>query len=193
MRIAVFASGNGSNFQAIAEALADQKSNGEITLLFCDKKEAYALERANKLNIPSQAFSPKDFASKGIYEAEILHLMEEYKIELIVLAGYMRLVGPTLLEAYPNKIINIHPSLLPAFPGLHGIRDAYEAGVKETGVTIHFVDKGVDTGPVIAQKKVEIAADDTLASLEEKIHQVEHNLYPAVLADIINKKERKNG
>ncbi|MCB5955149.1 phosphoribosylglycinamide formyltransferase [Enterococcus sp. CWB-B31] len=191
MRIAVFASGSGSNFQAIAESVQAGKIDGEIVLLFSDQKDAKVLERAEKLGIPSASFSPKDFSSKGIYEAELLHLLEEKEVELIVLAGYMRLIGPVLLEAYPEKIINIHPSLLPLFPGLHGIRDAFEAKVEETGVTIHFIDKGIDTGPVIVQEKVAIHSDDTLEGLEEKIHKVEHRLYPIVIQKIIKEKKER--
>ncbi|MBL1230361.1 phosphoribosylglycinamide formyltransferase [Enterococcus sp. BWB1-3] len=191
MRIAVFASGSGSNFQAIAESVQAGKIDGEIVLLFSDQKDAKVLERAEKLGIPSASFSPKDFSSKGIYEAELLHLLEEKEVELIVLAGYMRLIGPVLLEAYPEKIINIHPSLLPLFPGLHGIRDAFEAKAEETGVTIHFIDKGIDTGPVIVQEKVAIHSDDTLEGLEEKIHKVEHRLYPIVIQKIIKEKKER--
>lgn len=188
MRIAVFASGNGSNFQVIADAVNKQEIEGEIVLLFSDNHQAKVLSRAEKLGIPTQTFSPKDFSDKSTYEAEILHMLEEEVVELIVLAGYMRLIGPALLEAYPERIINIHPSLLPAFPGLHGIRDAYEARVAETGVTVHYIDKGIDTGPIIAQEKVPITPEDTLESLEEKIHQTEHRLYPTVLKRIIKEK-----
>ena len=105
---------------------------------------------------------------------------------MIVLAGYMRIVGEGLLSVYENKMINIHPSLLPNFPGLHGIRDAFEAGVKETGVTVHYIDRGVDTGPIIRQEKVMIEKEDTLATLEQKIHQIEHQIFPEVIANIVN-------
>ncbi|MBL1227039.1 phosphoribosylglycinamide formyltransferase [Enterococcus sp. BWR-S5] len=191
MRMAVFASGNGSNFQVIADVVKNQEIDGEIVLLFSDNREAKVLSRAEVLGIPSHAFSPKEFSDKGTYEGEILHLLEEKDVDFIVLAGYMRLIGPALLEAFPQKIINIHPSLLPSFPGLHGIRDAYEAGVAETGVTVHYIDKGIDTGPIIAQEKVAIETEDTLESLEEKIHQVEHRLYPAVLKRIIKEKGQR--
>ena len=188
MRFAVFASGNGSNFQVIADAVKNEEIAGEIALLFSDNREAKVLERAEKMNIPSYSFSPKEFEKKSIYEGEILHLLEENQVEFIVLAGYMRLIGPALLEAYPERIINIHPSLLPAFPGLRGIKDAYESGVAETGVTVHYIDKGIDTGPIIVQESVVISSEDTLEALEEKIHQVEHRLYPAVLKQIIEEK-----
>lgn len=137
------------------------------------------------MGIEKLQFSPKDFVNKSAYEQELLTCLREKEIDLILLAGYMRIIGPNLLSAYEKRIINIHPSLLPAFPGLHGIRDAYEAGVAETGVTVHYIDAGVDTGPIIRQKKVAILPEDTLASLEEKIHAAEHQIYPEVITEII--------
>ncbi|MTD41771.1 phosphoribosylglycinamide formyltransferase [Erwinia sp. CPCC 100877] len=191
MKLAIFASGSGSNFQAIAEAVQKQQLAAEIVLLFCDQKAAHVLQRAAALQIPAVAFSPKDFDSKEQYEAAILQLLEEKEVELIVLAGYMRIIGATLLSRFANRMINIHPSLLPSFPGTHGIQDAFEAGVAETGVTIHYVDAGVDTGPIIAQERVAITAEDTLATLTEKIHAIEHRLYPIVLQKLITtQKER---
>ncbi|TFJ44391.1 phosphoribosylglycinamide formyltransferase [Carnobacterium divergens] len=185
MKIAVFASGNGSNFEAIAKSMNQGEIEGAIVLVFSDRTEAYVLERAKSLQIPVRSFSPKQFANKVEYEREILKELEAKEVELLVLAGYMRLIGPTLLNAYPNRILNIHPALLPEFPGLHGIRDAFEAGVKQTGVTVHYVDNGVDTGPILAQKRVNIEENETLASLELKIHQAEHQLYPEVVQEVI--------
>lgn len=186
MRIAVLASGNGSNFNAIAKGIESGVIKAELALLFCDQKDAYVIQRAKKLKIPMVTFSPKCFGSKANYEAELLHLLEEERIDWVILAGYMRIIGPSLLEVYKKRIINIHPSLLPKFPGLHGIREAFEANVTETGVTIHFVDSGVDTGPIIAQEQIKIEPTDTLKSLEAKIHKVEHELYPKTLARILN-------
>lgn len=185
MKIAVFASGNGSNFEAIVKSMNQGEIEGAIVLVFSDRTEAYVLERAKSLQIPVRSFSPKQFTNKVEYEREILKELEAKEVELLVLAGYMRLIGPTLLNAYPNRILNIHPALLPEFPGLHGIRDAFEAGVKQTGVTVHYVDNGVDTGPILAQKRVNIEENETLASLELKIHQAEHQLYPEVIQDVI--------
>lgn len=185
MRLAVLASGNGSNFEVIAQAVKDQQIEAELVLLFSDHRDACVLERGKKFAISCESFELKEFPDKKSYEAALLKLLKEYEVELVVLAGYMRIIGKDLLEAYPNRIVNIHPALLPSFPGLHGIKDAYEAGVKETGVTIHYVDSGVDTGPIIAQGKVQVAEDDCLADLETKIHQVEHQLYPKVLAKIV--------
>lgn len=185
MKIAVFASGNGSNFEAIVKIMNQGEIEGAIVLVFSDRTDAYVLERAKSLQIPVRSFSPKQFTNKVEYEREILKELEAKEVELLVLAGYMRLIGPTLLNAYPNRILNIHPALLPEFPGLHGIRDAFEAGVKQTGVTVHYVDNGVDTGPILAQKRVNIEENETLASLELKIHQAEHQLYPEVIQDVI--------
>lgn len=181
MNIAIFASGNGSNFQVLADKILAKDLPYTLKFLFCDQKNAYVLQRGEKLGLPTYTFSPKDFPTKADYEQEILHLLKKHEVEAIVLAGYLRIIGPTLLQAYPQRIINLHPSLLPAFKGLHGISDAFFAGVKETGVTVHFIDEGLDTGPIIAQEKVAIAPGETLESLEEKIHQVEHQLYPQVL------------
>ncbi|WEV61311.1 phosphoribosylglycinamide formyltransferase [Streptococcaceae bacterium ESL0729] len=186
MRVAVLASGSGSNFEAIAQAVEAGRLDCNLALVFSDKKDAYVHERAKKFGIESLSFSPKDFASKADYEAELLTLLKNKEIDLLILAGYMRLIGRDILEAFPNKIINIHPSLLPAFPGLHGIRDAYDYGVKYTGVTVHYIDAGIDTGAIIDQAVVEIKEDDTLESLENRIHQIEHILYPQTLEKLIN-------
>ncbi|KRG14369.1 phosphoribosylglycinamide formyltransferase [Lederbergia galactosidilytica] len=180
-RIAIFASGTGSNFQAIVDAIQKGNLQATIALLICDKPEAPVIEKAQKTNIPVFTFSPKEFASKAIFESIICEQLQEAKVDFIVLAGYMRLIGPTLLQAYPNKIINLHPSLLPAFPGKEAIKQAVQAGVKITGITIHYVDEGMDTGPIIAQEAVEISEDDTLFDVERKIHQVEHIFYPQTL------------
>lgn len=187
MKIAIFASGNGSNFEAIVQAVKNGKIPGRVAVLFCDRKDAFVLERAKKHGIPFITFSPKEFQSKNAYEEAIKERLAEYAIDLVVLAGYMRIVGETLLQAYPNKIINLHPSLLPSFPGLHGIQEAYEYGVKVTGITIHYIDAGVDTGPIIAQATTEVLPADTLEALEEKIHRLEHYWYPKVLAEIMQK------
>lgn len=189
MRAAILASGNGSNFEAIITAVKRREIEMDIAFVFSDKPDALVLERAKNHGIEAIHFSPKNFSSKGIYEAELLHLLEEYQVEWIILAGYMRIIGPCLLEAYPQRIINIHPSLLPKYPGLHGIKEAFEAKAEQTGVTIHYIDAGVDTGPIIVQEALDILQTDTLESLEEKIHQLEHQLYPKVLAEIANKQK----
>ena len=173
-KIAVFASGNGSNFQVIAEQFP-------VEFVFSDHRDAYVLERADKLGVLYYAFELKEFESKVDYEAAIVELLDEHEIDLVCLAGYMKIVGPTLLSAYEGRIINIHPAYLPEFPGAHGIEDAWEAGVEQSGVTIHLVDSGVDTGKVIKQARVPRLADDTLDIFETRIHETEYKLYPEVL------------
>jgi phosphoribosylglycinamide formyltransferase 1 len=185
-KIAVFASGNGSNFQSIVDYIKEGKLKAHLALLVCDKPGAKVIERAKNAQIPSFVFNPKSYESKEHFEQDILQQLIEYEIDLIVLAGYMRLIGPTLLQPYQGKIMNIHPSLLPSFPGKNAIEQALEAGVKITGVTIHYVDEGMDTGPIIAQRAVEISEVDNAETLAQKIHQVEHTFYPEIIQQWIN-------
>lgn len=179
--IAIFASGSGSNFQAIVDAAQAGEIDANIALLVCDQRQAYVIERAKVSGIPSFVFKVKDYSSKEEYEREIVAELKKKNVEFIVLAGYMRLIGPTLLNEYEGRIVNIHPSLLPAFPGKDAIGQAIAAGVRQTGVTVHYVDAGMDTGPIIAQETVEISPDDSKEAVEAKIHAVEHQLYPSVL------------
>ena len=176
-KIAVFASGNGSNFQVIAEQFP-------VEFAFSDHRDAYVLERADNLGVKSYAFELREFDSKAAYEQAIVDLLEAQQIDLVCLAGYMKIVGPTLLSAYEGRIINIHPAYLPEFPGAHGIEDAWQVGVSESGVTIHWVDSGVDTGKIIQQVRVPRLADDTIESFEERIHAAEYQLYPQVLESL---------
>ncbi|WP_342424557.1 phosphoribosylglycinamide formyltransferase [Paenibacillus sp. FSL E2-0178] len=193
-RIAVFASGQGSNFAALVQAQQEGKlGGGSIELLVSDKPEAPVAQRAEEAGIPALLLRPKDFAGRELYEAEIVAELQRRDIGLIVLAGYMRLISPVLLEPYAGRIINIHPSLLPAFAGKDAIGQALDYGVKLTGVTVHFVDGGMDTGPVIAQRSVEVKPGDTADSLAERIHQVEYGLYPEVVAAFAAGKVELNG
>ncbi|WLR51098.1 phosphoribosylglycinamide formyltransferase [Bacillus tianshenii] len=185
-KVAVFASGSGTNFQAILDANQDGSLGYEVVLLVSDKPEAKAIDRAEEEGIPTFVFQPKKFENKAAFEREILVWLNEYKVDLIVLAGYMRLVGETLLRAFEKRIINIHPSLLPAFPGKDAIGQALEKKVRVSGVTIHYVDEGMDTGPIIAQESVRLAEDETYETLQQKIQQVEHTLYPQTLAKILS-------
>lgn len=185
-KIAVFASGSGTNFQAIIDAARNKKLHAEVALLVCDKSNAFAIERAKQHNIEVFQFNPKEYENKQAFEAEILKKLQATNIEWIALAGYMRLIGETLLRAYEGRIINIHPSLLPSFPGKNAIEQAYDARVKVTGVTIHFVDEGMDTGPIIAQAPVFIEDNDSIETVRVKIQRVEHRLYPHVLNNVIN-------
>ncbi|KIL50670.1 phosphoribosylglycinamide formyltransferase [Jeotgalibacillus alimentarius] len=181
IKFAVFASGSGSNFEAIAQAVRDGRLQGELVLLVTDKPGAYAVKRAEALGIKVCAHNPKDFTSKSAYETAILEMLHQKEVEWLVLAGYMRLIGTVLLQAYPKRIVNIHPSLLPAFPGKDALGQAIESGMKVTGVTIHYVDEGMDTGPVIVQEPFKIPDGWERDEIEQVIHSIEHRLYPETL------------
>jgi phosphoribosylglycinamide formyltransferase-1 len=150
-RIAVFASGFGSNLQALIDYSTNYGFNGDIVLVFSDNKDAYALKRAKKHSIKFSCFSPSEFVDRKEYDLAILSMLKNEKIDLVVLAGYMLLVGDVIIKDFRNRMINIHPALLPSFKGTHGIKDAFDYGVKITGVTVHFIDEGLDSGPVILQ------------------------------------------
>lgn len=185
-RIAIFASGNGSNFEALARATAEGAVNAETVLCITDRPGAYVVERAKKLGIQAAEFCPKNYDSKADYEKAVLETLRAHNVDFICLAGYMRLIGNVLLEAYRNRMINIHPSLLPAFKGAHAIQDAFEYGVKVTGVTVHYVDETLDGGKIIAQIPVETDGD-SLETLESKIHACEHILFPKALQTALDK------
>ncbi|MCL2360553.1 MAG: phosphoribosylglycinamide formyltransferase [Defluviitaleaceae bacterium] len=183
--IAIFASGNGSNFEAIAKAVKSGEINANISLLVCDKPEAKVTSRAGRLSVPIFVCDSKDYPNRAAHESRILSALEDAGVEFIVLAGYMRIVGKTLLDTFEGRIINIHPSMLPDFPGLDAIEKAFSADVKQTGVTIHYIDSGVDTGPIVVQEMIDILPEDTLESLEARVHEVEHRLYVKVLKDLL--------
>ncbi|WP_078382292.1 phosphoribosylglycinamide formyltransferase [Sutcliffiella halmapala] len=185
-RIAIFASGSGSNFQAIVDACQQGRLDATPALLICDKPKALVIQRAEAANIPSFVFVPKNYESKEQFESDILLQLKEHEIDFIVLAGYMRLIGSKLLSAFKGRIVNIHPSLLPAFPGLDAIGQAVKYGVKVTGVTIHFVDEGMDTGPIIAQASIEVNSTDTAETLQKRIHEIEHDFYPTTLQQLFS-------
>lgn len=185
-KIAVFASGSGSNFEAIQKAIELGALDAKIQMVITDKPEAFVVTRAKNFEIPVFSFIPKNYSSKSEYENEILELLKEKEVEWIILAGYMRLIGETLLSAYPNKIVNIHPSLLPSFPGKDAIGQALEHGVKVTGVTVHLVDEGMDTGPILAQEAVTVVQENR-EETEKRIHAVEHKLYPETLQKLFEK------
>jgi phosphoribosylglycinamide formyltransferase-1 len=181
MNIAVFASGRGTNLSAIIRAVKKGKIKANLALVVSDNKRAGALKRARRAGIKALFVDYGKFPSKREYEEEIIRNLEQENIELIVLAGYMRIVGPELIEKYRNKILNIHPAILPSFKGTQAIEDAFNYGVKVTGVTVHFVDEEMDHGPIILQAAVKIQQNDTLETLEAKIHKVEHRLYPEAI------------
>jgi len=185
-RLAVFCSGNGSNFEAIAEAVRQKKLRAELALFVCDNPKAYAVKRAVKYDVPAVVLSPRLFGSREDYEKFILKILKNQKVDLVILAGFMRILTPHFIRAYRNKILNIHPSLLPAFKGAHAIRDAFHAGVNETGVSVHGVTEKLDSGPMLAQKKVKILKSDTLKSLERRIHKAEHVLYPKTIQEYLS-------
>lgn len=181
MNIAVFASGNGSNFQAIASAVKAKSLRVCLKLLVCDNPQAFVLKRAQKAKVEPFLINRGGYQSKEDFEGAIISRLKKEKIDLIVLAGFMRILSPKFINEYKNKILNIHPSLLPAFKGAHAIADAFNYGVKVTGVTVHIVDEQMDHGPVILQEALKISEKDTLESIEKKIHAVEHRIYPATI------------
>ena len=186
VRAAVFASGTGSNFQSMMET---DDLGCDIVLLVCDKPGAAVIDKAEKFGVPAFIVNSKEYDSKADYERALLEKLRETGVTWIFLAGYMRIVGPTLLGEFPAGIINIHPSLLPDFPGLDAIGQAYEAGADTTGITVHYIDDGIDTGPIIEQQEVPIYPGDTKEQLTERVQQAEHKLYPQVIQKLVKAKE----
>ncbi|UUE18631.1 phosphoribosylglycinamide formyltransferase [Leuconostoc mesenteroides] len=186
VKLAVFASGMGTNFQALNDAILQRNLNAEIVRLIVDKSTAGALNLAKLFGIPATAIKYSNYETKTEAEQVIINQLKTDQVDGILLAGYMRILTPKLIDAYSGKIINLHPAMLPKFPGRHSILDAFEAGVSETGVTVHFVDNGIDTGEIIAQEAVPILVNDTIDLLETRIHNVEHVLYPNTLAKLID-------
>ena len=185
VKIAIFASGSGTNFENLIQHMQDGRlPNCHCELLVVDREHAKALDRAKRLGIEAIYVNPKAYAGKKAYEQEIRRHLEEKGVELIVLAGYMRFIGEELLTHYPQRIINIHPAYLPNFPGAHGIQDAYEAKAAFTGVTVHYVDEGIDTGEIILQEKIPIDPSWTLEELETNVHALEYVLFPKAVKQI---------
>ncbi|CAH1851625.1 phosphoribosylglycinamide formyltransferase [Convivina praedatoris] len=187
IRLAVFASGRGTNLAALQTAIVQKDLPAQIVRVIVDQRQAGAFEIAAKWNLPARLVDYRQYSNKSAAEEAILDQLAQDQVQGILLAGYMRILSPTMVHAYAGKIINLHPALLPAFPGRQSILDAYQAGVNQTGVTVHFVDDGVDTGQIIAQQRVIRYPDDQLSDLENRIHQVEHQLYPQVLAELLEK------
>lgn len=184
-RIAIFASGEGSNFQVLADACRRGDIPAEAALMVCDRPSARVNERADRMGIERFTFSPRDYASKAEYEREIVRRLDEKGIDLICLAGYMRILSDELLGAYGGRIVNVHPSLLPAFKGAHAIEQALEYGVKIFGVTIHWVDATLDGGRIIAQRAFPYEGSD-LEELERLVHAAEHPLYVETVKRLLN-------
>lgn len=181
-KLIIFASGNGSNFEAIAQACKDGRIDAEVSLMVCDVPGAKVIERAERFGVKSFVFNPKSYATKADYEKEIVGKMEEAGADLVCLAGYMRIIGETLLEAYEGRIINIHPSLLPAFRGANAVEQAVEYGVKVFGISIHYVNSELDGGKIIAQKAFEYDGNDP-----EEVHRLGHIIEHELYVNTINK------
>ncbi|MDP3921323.1 MAG: phosphoribosylglycinamide formyltransferase [Candidatus Omnitrophota bacterium] len=185
-RLAFMASGNGTNAENLIKKIRSGVISADPAVVICDQPGAGVIERARSLGVPVVIVERREFEDKAAFEAEILRELGDRKIDLICLAGYMRILGEEFVKLYWGRIINVHPAYLPAFPGAHSVKDAFEAKAAETGVTIHFVDTGVDSGPIILQRKVAIDPNDSLESLATKIHAVEYELYPEGLNRVLS-------
>jgi len=193
MNIAVLCSGNGTNLQAIIDNVNKGYIPAKIVFVLSDEKKAFALERAKKAGIKTVTLDKKDYKNREDFDREIVKHLKKRNVELVVLAGFMRLLSPYFIKEYRNRIINIHPALLPSFKGPHGIKDAIDHGVKVTGVTVHFVDEHLDNGPIILQKTVEIKEDDTEETLLERVHKEEHRIYPEAIKLFVEEKIKVEG
>ncbi|MCU0772071.1 MAG: phosphoribosylglycinamide formyltransferase [Verrucomicrobia bacterium] len=194
-RLGILGSGTGSNFVAIAEACAAGRLPAEVALVLSDVEQAGILDRARERHLPALYLAPGKFRTKLDEEAEHAYLgaLQEARVDLVVLAGFMRILKGAFLKAFENRVVNIHPSLLPAFPGMASWQQALDHGVKVTGCTVHFVDQGVDSGPIIGQRTVPVLESDTPETLHRRIHQAEHELYPQCLAAIARGQVRVEG
>jgi len=181
LKIGVLASGRGSNFQAIIDEIETGRLPASIEILIVDNPEAYAIERAKKHGIAYLYINPKNFPTKKAFYEKIRDELLLREVALVILAGFMRIVKKPLLDAFPNRIMNIHPALLPSFPGLHGQKQAVDYGVRISGCTVHFVDESVDSGPVIIQAAVPVHPDDTEETLSERILKLEHRIFPEAI------------
>ncbi len=194
LRVGVLASGRGSNLEAILRAgKAGQLGRAEVCVVLSNNPAARALDTAERNGIPAFAAAPKDYPTQTAYETELLRILRERRIDLLVLAGYMKLIGPVLLDAFSQKILNIHPSLLPAFPGLNAQRQALEYGVRFAGCTVHFVDAGIDSGPIVGQRIVPVLSGDTEDTLSARILAQEHELFPATIKLLTERPWRLTG
>jgi phosphoribosylglycinamide formyltransferase-1 len=181
IRIGVLISGSGTTLQAIIDRCEDGGIDGRVVCVVSNKASAFGLERAVRHGIPAIHLDHRNYADRREYDSALVGILREHSVDLVVLAGFMRIVTPTLLDAFANRVMNIHPALLPSFPGLDAQRQALEYGVKVSGCTVHFVDAGTDTGPIILQSVVPVLEDDAEATLSERIHVEEHKLYPAAI------------
>lgn len=180
LKIGVLLSGSGTNLQAIIDAIVEGLPT-DIVLVVSSRPDAYGIERARAAGIPTLVMNREKYADVLAADAQIVEALQEAGAEYVVMAGYMRKVTSVMLDAFPNRVLNLHPALLPSFKGAHAIADAFNAGVKVTGVTVHFANADYDKGPIVAQRAITVAENDTLDTLEAKIHDVEHVLYPEVI------------
>jgi phosphoribosylglycinamide formyltransferase-1 len=181
LKMGVLASGRGSNFQSIMDEIESDRLKAEIVLLITDNPSAFAIERAIKHNVEYLVIQPREYRSRDDYFTRIADDLKKKNVELVVLAGFMKIVGKPLLDAFPNRIMNIHPALLPSFPGLHSQKQALDYGAKISGCSVHFVDEGMDTGPIIIQASVPVFQNDTEETLSERILKYEHRIYPEAI------------
>jgi phosphoribosylglycinamide formyltransferase-1 len=181
--LAVFASGGGTNFEALAKALAPTRHR--LVCLIVDREDAFALKRAQKLDIPSYIVSYRG-KSRLQAEEEALAILVSHEADYLALAGFMRLLSPRLIDAFPSRIINIHPALLPKYPGTHGIEESYRSGDRKLGISIHYVDYGLDSGPLILQRSFTRSGTESIDEIESRIHELEHHWYPKVMRDILD-------
>ncbi len=181
LKIGVLLSGSGTNLQAIIDAAANDGLPVDLVQVVSSRPDAYGIERARKAGIPVTVLNRDVYADPEAADARIVEALRAAGAQYVVMAGYMRKVTPVMLDAFPDRVLNLHPALLPSFKGAHAIQEAFDAGVKVTGVTVHFANEDYDKGPIVAQRAVEVREDDTLETLEERIHEVEHELYPQVL------------
>ncbi|MBI4336168.1 MAG: phosphoribosylglycinamide formyltransferase [Candidatus Omnitrophica bacterium] len=191
--IAVFCSGNGTNFQAIINAARRGYIRADISLMVCDNPDAYALKRAKRAGVEVFLLTEEGFKTREDYDRAVIRKLEEKSIDLVVLAGFMRLLSPRFVQKYKNRILNIHPALLPSFKGTSGVKDALDYGVKITGPTVHFVDEGLDSGPIIIQERVAVRDDDTEETLARRIHKKEHIIYPKAVKWFVEGKLKIEG
>ena len=193
MKFAVFISGNGSNLQAIIDAVKAGHIKAELALVLSSNPKAYGLKRAEAAGIKTVVFDPKTYTNRQSVDRDIVIFLKQEKIDFIVLAGYLRLLTKFFIHQYERKILNVHPSLLPSFKGVQGIKDAFTYGCKVTGVTVHYVNEKMDNGPIILQEPVRIAENDTLEILEQKIHAAEHRVYPKAIALFVENRLKITG
>jgi phosphoribosylglycinamide formyltransferase-1 len=191
--IGVLCSGNGTNLQAILNACRSGRLKARVALVLADRPHAYALVRARRAGVPAEVIEPQACASRAAFERKLLQRLRAHGVRWVCLAGFMRILSPAFVRRYPQRILNIHPALLPAFPGAHAVRDALAWGAKVTGVTVHVVDEQVDHGPIVLQEALAIRTRETEAALLARVHRIEHRLYPQAIQQLVSGRLRLRG